>query len=85
MITNDKFDYKGKINDGCSLLFFARQYVDLKKTVHVPTFIDAPYSTKLNFIGKREKIKIDAIEYPVKQYISMESRLERYLWLVRKI
>ncbi|HAW08110.1 MAG TPA: hypothetical protein DCW42_02920 [Bacteroidetes bacterium] len=66
MITNDKFDYKGKINDGCSLLFFARQYVDLKKTVHVPTFIDGPYSTKLNFSGKRERIKIDAIEYPVK-------------------
>lgn len=66
LVTDDKFDYKGKINDGCSLLFFARQYVDLKKTVYVPTFIDGPYSTKLNFIGTRENIKIDAISYPVK-------------------
>ena len=66
LVTDDKFDYKGKINDGCSLLFFARQYVDLKKTVYVPTFIDGPYSTKLNFIGSRENIKIDAISYPVR-------------------
>jgi len=66
LVTNDKFEYKGKINDGCSLLFFARQYVDLKKTVYVPTFIDAPYDTKLNFSGKRETIKIDAIPYPVR-------------------
>ncbi|HRT67501.1 MAG TPA: hypothetical protein P5216_02045, partial [Bacteroidota bacterium] len=66
LVTNDKFEYKGKINDGCSLLFFARQYVDLGKTIYVPTFIDAPYDTKLNFSGKRESIKIDAIPYPVR-------------------
>ena len=66
MITNDVFDLDKKINDGCSLFFFARQYSNLKKTIWVPTFIDGIFSTKINFHGKGESVKIDAIDYPVK-------------------
>lgn len=65
LITNDVFDVTSKINDGCSLFFFARKYSDLKKTVKVPTFIDGKFITTINFHGKREAIKIDAISYPV--------------------
>ncbi|OGU58893.1 MAG: hypothetical protein A2X64_01960 [Ignavibacteria bacterium GWF2_33_9] len=66
MITNDVFDLTKKINDGCSLFFFARQYANMKKTVLVPTFIDGIFNTKINFRGKGEPIKIDAINYPAK-------------------
>jgi len=66
MITNDSFDNEKKMNDGCSLFFFARQYANLKKTVHVPTFIDGVFSTKINFLGKGDPVKIDAINYSVK-------------------
>lgn len=65
LITNDVFDATSKINDGCSLFFFARKYSDVKKTVKVPTFIDGKFITTINFHGKREAIKIDAISYPV--------------------
>lgn len=65
LITNDSFDNDKKMNDGCSLFFFARQFANLKKTVIVPTFIDGIYSTKINFLGKVESCSIDAINYPV--------------------
>lgn len=65
LITNDVFDATSKINDGCSLFFFARKYSDAKKTVKVPTFIDGKFLTTINFHGKREATQIDAIPYPV--------------------
>lgn len=66
LITNDVIPFEKKINDGCSLYFFARQYTNLKKTVYVPTFIDGIFYTKLNFLGKVEPIKIDAVSYPIR-------------------
>lgn len=65
LIINDVFDITGKINDGCSLFFFARKFTDIKKTVKVPTFIDGKFITTINFIGRREPVKIDAIPYQV--------------------
>lgn len=70
---NDKLKNKSdikmdqKVNDGCSLFFFARQYTDLGKTVRVPTLINSAMSfTSLNFHGKSSKTNIKAVNYPVK-------------------
>lgn len=75
LITNDVFEATGKINDGCSLFFFARKYADIKKTVKVPTFIDGKFITTINFVGRREPVKIDAISYPV-QTIYLDGRAD---------
>lgn len=56
-----------KVNDGGSLLFLARQYTNMKRTVKIPTLIDTKIgTTHINFHGKRENISIPAIKYPVK-------------------
>ncbi len=56
-----------KWNDGLSLFFLARQFTDIKKSIKIPTFMDKDTAfTMINFSGKREEIKIDAINYPVK-------------------
>lgn len=60
-------EYDKKINDGCSLFFFARQYTDLGRTVRVPTLINSAISfTSLNFHGKPSQTRIKAVDYPVK-------------------
>jgi archaellin len=66
LVSNQEVSFDKKINDGCSLYFFARQYTNLKKTVYVPTFIDGVFYTRLNFLGKIESVKINAIPYPVR-------------------
>ncbi|GAB5465288.1 MAG: hypothetical protein Kapaf2KO_07240 [Candidatus Kapaibacteriales bacterium] len=55
-----------KVNDGCSLFFMARKYMDRNKTVKVPTFISNKDNlTIINFHDKYEDIEIEAIGYPV--------------------
>ncbi len=56
-----------KWNDGCSLFYLARRYTDLKRNIRIPTVIgrDTVY-TEINFVGERDKTKIDAVDYPVK-------------------
>ena len=62
-----KIEFDKKVNDGCSLFFFARQFTDLGKTVKVPTLIGSALSyTNLNFHGKTGKIDISAVKYPIK-------------------
>ncbi len=56
-----------KINDGLSILYFARQFVKSNKKFRVPTIIkkDIEY-TNLNFTNKKEAIKIDVVKYPIR-------------------
>ena len=64
---NKWVDFDKKLNDGCSLFFFARQFTDYGKSIKVPTVINNQLeSTTLNFSKKREMVEIDAIKYPVK-------------------
>ncbi len=54
-------------NDGSSLFFLSRRFLNYKKTIKIPTIIEKDTCfTTINFHGKRESIKIDAINYPVK-------------------
>ena len=66
MITNDVFENNQKVNDGCSLFYYARQYSYLNQSISVPTFIDEVYKTNLNFTDRIEPAEIDAIPYPVR-------------------
>jgi len=56
-----------KWNDGSSLFFLSRKFIDIKKSIKVPTIIDADTAlTTLNYYYKRENIEIDAVKYPIK-------------------
>jgi hypothetical protein len=56
-----------KWNDGLSLLFLARHYVDSKKNYKVPTIIEGDtVKTTINFQDKIENVEIDAVKYPVR-------------------
>lgn len=55
-----------KWNDGLSLFFFARMFLNSKRTVSVPTIIEYDtVRTLINFSGKREAVSIDAVDYDV--------------------
>jgi hypothetical protein len=57
---------KKKYNGGLSLFYLARNYVDLKRTVYVPTMIDRDtVNTRINFHGDIRSAEIDAVNYPV--------------------
>ncbi|MCX6155146.1 MAG: DUF3108 domain-containing protein [Candidatus Kapabacteria bacterium] len=58
---------KKRWNDGSSIFYLARQYVDSKKNLVVPTIIERDTSTTILYLqGKREKVEIDAADYPLK-------------------
>lgn len=68
-INDTTFHNSGKVIDGSTLFFFARQHSDSKKNVKLPTIMDLTIGdTKINFTGKIDKTKIEAIDYPVKTY-----------------
>ncbi len=72
-----KYEIDKKWNDGFSLLFLARRYSNLGRTVKVPTFINDTASTIIKFTGKKEDVKIDAVDYPVKTvYLNGEANWE---------
>ncbi|MCU0453298.1 MAG: DUF3108 domain-containing protein [Bacteroidetes bacterium] len=53
--------------DGMSLLFFARENARHPRTWRIPTFVDNREGiTEFFFRDKREDLKIDAVEYPVR-------------------
>ena len=63
--TEHKFD--NRVLDGLALFFFARQFTDIKRTVKVPTLMNNSISnTNLNFHGKKESAKINAVDYPIR-------------------
>lgn len=56
-----------KWNDGLSLFFFARMFLDSKRYVSVPTIIEFDtVKTTINFTGKKENVSIDVLDYDVK-------------------
>jgi hypothetical protein len=55
-----------KYNGGLSLFFLARNYVNIKRTVTIPTIIDKDtVETRINFHGDIKPAEVDAIDYPV--------------------
>lgn len=55
-----------KWNDGLSLFFFARMFLDSKRYVSVPTIIEFDtVKTLINFTGKKENVSIEALNYEV--------------------
>jgi hypothetical protein len=66
VVENDDHSLTKKVNDGCSLFFMARKYLNRNKTVKVPTYIEDENSlTVINFRNKSEDVEIDAVDYPV--------------------
>ncbi|MBM4168345.1 MAG: DUF3108 domain-containing protein [Ignavibacteria bacterium] len=65
-IRSDTIAISAPIQDGLSLFFYARENVLETKKVNVPTIIDdVEVKTFINFMGKRTRSEIDAINYPV--------------------
>jgi len=66
-VLNGTMSAARKWNDGLSLLFLARHYVDSKKNYKVPTIIEGDtVKTTINFQDKIENVEIDAVKYPVR-------------------
>lgn len=66
-VKNDTINIDGKWNDGLSLFFLARKYLNLNKSIKIPSFIgDEKAKTVVNFTGKKEDVEIDAVDYPIK-------------------
>ena len=58
---------KKKWSDGLSLFFIARKFLFAHKNLIIPTLMDKDtVNTQINFTGKKEKVEIDAVTYPVK-------------------
>lgn len=56
-----------KWNDGLSLFFFARMFLNSKRYVSVPTIIEFDtVKTLINFTGEKKTVNIDAVEYNIK-------------------
>jgi len=56
-----------KWSDGLSLFYVARKLLYIKKNVSIPTLMDVDtVFTTINFAGKKEKVEIDAVPYPVR-------------------
>ncbi len=56
-----------KWNDGLSLFFLAREFTKSKKNIKIPTLMDVDTAfTYIDFLGKREKVEISSISYPVR-------------------
>lgn len=54
------------VQDGLSLLFYAREHLRQSKRVTIPTIIDnGEVSTFINFMNKKTSTEIDAIDYEV--------------------
>jgi hypothetical protein len=66
----------GNIQDGLSLVYFARHHVRRKDTVRVPTIAYARVgSTTFFFSGKRELIEIDKLDRPLRTVV-LEGKAE---------
>ncbi len=66
-IKNITIKTKRKWFDGFSLFHVARKLLYIKKNVSIPTLMgDDTVFTTINFLGKKEKVEIDAADYPVR-------------------
>ena len=56
-----------KVSDGLSIFFFARKFLDIHKSITIPTVVDKELvSTKINFKSTPENVTVPCIKYPVK-------------------
>lgn len=56
-----------KWNDGLSLFFFARMFLNSKRYVSVPTIIEFDtVKTLINFTGEKKAVGIEAVDYEIK-------------------
>jgi hypothetical protein len=61
------FNSSKKWNDGLTLFFLARKYLNLGRAIKIPTIIDKDtVNTEIYFKGKKENVSIDAVDYPVR-------------------
>ncbi len=61
-----KFETSTRWNDGLSLFFLARQFLNIKRHIGIPTIIqNDTVRTAINFVGTAENVEIDAVEYEV--------------------
>ena len=66
-IKNLTIKTKRKWFDGFSLFHVARKLLYIKKNVSIPTLMgDDTVFTTINFSGKKKKVDIDAVDYPVR-------------------
>lgn len=66
-VLNTSIDASRKWNEGLSIFYLARHYVDSKKNYKVPTIIEGDtVKTTINFDGRIENVEIDAVKYPVR-------------------
>ncbi len=72
----NSFDINQKYNDGLSLFFLARKFITMKRTVHIPTFMNVDTAmTVISFFGKKENVEIDAVSKSIKTiYFSGDGR-----------
>jgi hypothetical protein len=64
---NNTISTNKKWSEGLSLLFLARKFANLKRTIKIPTIIyKDTCSTTINFTGKQENISISAFKKPIK-------------------
>ena len=68
-IIEKKLPLDEKVQDGMSMIFYARGNVQLKKTEKLTAFFEARKGKlDINFKGKNNKIKINSINSPVETY-----------------
>ncbi len=67
LVKNRTLHTSRKWSDGLSLFYVARKLLNIKKNVSIPTLmdVDTVYTT-INFAGKKEKVEIDAVDYPIR-------------------
>jgi len=64
---NTTFKTNKKWSEGLSILYLARKFINLKRTIKIPTIIyKDTCSTTINFTGKQETVNISAFKKPVK-------------------
>ncbi len=64
--TRDTVSVEGVYQDGLSLFFFARDRLFAGKSIDIPCVVtEKKVTTHINFDGRRDKVEIDAVDYPV--------------------
>lgn len=62
----DTIAVSSKCQDGLSLFYYARGYLHQKGDVVIPTCIsNQERKTIIHFLGEREKVEIDSVQYPI--------------------
>lgn len=72
----DTFTVNGTLQDGLSILYFARSYAHSRGTMNVPTIVYKQLgSTWLRFTSDRGTMEIDALDSPIK-IVGLEGRAD---------